>query len=54
MQDFLHDRRLAFGVKGPRGNVIGLAKAPVASASNPLSLKIGTIEDTAPLLTQAD
>jgi hypothetical protein len=28
-----------------------LPKAPVASASNPLSLKIGTIKDTAPLLT---
>jgi hypothetical protein len=26
-------------------------KAPVASASNPLSLKMGAIKDTAPLLT---
>ena len=27
-QDFLYDRRLALGVKGPTGNVIGLAQGP--------------------------
>jgi hypothetical protein len=47
-QDFLYDRRLAFGVKGPTGNVIGLAQSPSRLG---VALKIGTIKDTAPLLT---
>jgi hypothetical protein len=49
-QDFLYDRRLAFG-KGPTGNVIGLAQSPGRLGVESAILKIGTIKDTTPLLT---